>query len=187
MMTQQLELSILAAPLAAIDRRALSQAWYSALHLARPPQSAAPFRQLGPCSVSSSASKTLSDETQFSRARSRDARVPHQVLAKPPPATTAQSSAARIPADRRIAPLSQRIERRFTDSPTPVKRATFSMGRGAARVHVILQTNGNVANLVALCRPDMETIVARALAQAGLALARRGFAIDLRVRGALCS
>ena len=35
MMTQQLEVSILAAPLAAIDRRVLSQAWYSALRLAR--------------------------------------------------------------------------------------------------------------------------------------------------------
>ncbi len=30
-MTQQLEVSILAAPLAAIDRRVLSQAWYAAL------------------------------------------------------------------------------------------------------------------------------------------------------------
>jgi hypothetical protein len=35
MITQQLGYSILTAPLAAIDRRALSQAWYSALHLAR--------------------------------------------------------------------------------------------------------------------------------------------------------
>ncbi len=34
MMTQQLHVSILAAPLAAIDPRALSQAWYSALRLA---------------------------------------------------------------------------------------------------------------------------------------------------------
>ena len=43
MMTQQLEVSILAAPLAAIDRRALSQAWYSALHLAGPDQQGRPF------------------------------------------------------------------------------------------------------------------------------------------------
>ncbi|HEY1429269.1 MAG TPA: hypothetical protein VGF18_06830, partial [Candidatus Tumulicola sp.] len=34
-MTEQLRVSIVAAPLAAIDPRALSQAWYSALHLAR--------------------------------------------------------------------------------------------------------------------------------------------------------
>src|SRR5579863_7674683 len=34
MITQELQVSILAAPLAAMDRRALSQAWYSALGIA---------------------------------------------------------------------------------------------------------------------------------------------------------
>ena len=51
MMTQQLEVSILAAPLAAIDRRALSQAWYSALHLARSDRSLVPSRECGRCAV----------------------------------------------------------------------------------------------------------------------------------------
>ena len=36
MITQQFGFSVLSAPIAATDRRALSQAWYSALHLARP-------------------------------------------------------------------------------------------------------------------------------------------------------
>ena len=48
MMTQQLEVSILAAPLAAIDRRALSQAWYSALHLARPDRRLVPVTRVRP-------------------------------------------------------------------------------------------------------------------------------------------
>src|ERR1700678_3424391 len=50
MMTDRLRVSVVAAPLAAIDPRALSQAWYSALHLARErptqtPQSRATSRE----------------------------------------------------------------------------------------------------------------------------------------------
>lgn len=186
MMTQQLEVSILAAPLAAIDRRALSQAWYSALHLARQDRRLVPARECGPRIVATPKEPKLQDETDLCRPRAAELRVEHFVQIKPLQVTM-QSGAPRISANRGSLPLSQRIERRFAHSTSHLRRATFSMGRGAARVHVILQTNGNVATLVALCRPQMRGVVARALAQARLALATRGVLLDCETRGKRCS
>jgi hypothetical protein len=186
MMTQQLEVSILAAPLAAIDRRALSQAWYSALHLARQDRRLVPAREYGPRIVATPNEPKLQDETDLCRPRAAELRVEHFVQIKPLQVTM-QSGAGRISANRVALPLSQRIERRFAHSTSHLRRATFSMGRGAARVHVILQTNGNVATLVALCRPQMRGVVARALAQARLALATRGVLLDCETRGKRCS
>jgi hypothetical protein len=80
----------------------------------------------------------------------------------------------------RRALLAERIERTFAKAATAPKRATFSMGRGAARVHVILQTSRTGIVLLALCHPDMRVTVARALAQARVALAARGIGIELR-------
>jgi hypothetical protein len=185
MMTQQLEVSILAAPLAAIDRRALSQAWYSALHLARPDRPP-PLRECSPCTLPVPVEAVPKDESESRSPRPAETRVARSVQTKAPK-IAAQPSAPRISANRDAVPLSLRIERRFAHPASQIKRATFSMGRGEARVHVILQTNGNVATLVALCRPQMRTVVARALAQARFALAARGFVLDLETRGERCS
>ncbi|HLY03943.1 MAG TPA: hypothetical protein VKR56_15770 [Candidatus Cybelea sp.] len=186
MMTQQLEVSILAAPLAAIDRRALSQAWYSALYLARPDRQLVPSRDCGPCTAATPLETKPEREAEPPSPRPTELRVARSVQTKPSK-IAAQPSAPRIPANRDAVPLSLRIERRFAHSASHVKRATFSLGRGEARVHVILQTNGNVATLVALCRPQMRTVVARALAQARFALAARGFVVDVDSRGDRCS
>jgi hypothetical protein len=187
MTTERLEVSILAAPLAAIDRRALSQAWYSALHLdrkqARPavqtahrsgaaatiacrPQQRAEHRLLGHCA-------------EYRQTKSSAAR-PTQTLLAP--------NALRSATFRAIFPLSRRIERAFFRPNAAVRRATFSLGRGGARVHVILQSNAGTVTLVALCRPEMRQLVARALAQARLALAARGFeTTTLTNGGSRCS
>lgn len=186
MMTQQLEVSILAAPLAAIDRRALSQAWYSALHLARSDRRIVPSRECSRCPVATPADAAPNHETASLPPRAAGTHVAHAVQTKPSK-IAAQPSPPKIPADRDVVPLSLRIERRFAYSASQIKRATFSMGRGEARVHVILQTNGNVTTLVALCRPQMRTVVARALAHARFALAVRGFVLDLEMRGEQCS
>jgi hypothetical protein len=186
MMTQQLEVSILAAPLAAIERRALSQAWYSALHLARPDRSLVSSRECGRCAVAMPSEATRKRDTRSPSPRADGTRPAHSGQSKASK-ITAQPNQPRIPADRDVVPLSLRIERRFAYSASQIKRATFSMGRGEARVHVILQTNGNAATLVALCRPQMRAVVARALAHARFALAARGFVLDLEMRGERCS
>ncbi len=186
MMTQQLEVSILAAPLAAIDRRALSQAWYSALHLARPDRPLVPLRECSSCTVATPIEPGPKRERESFSPQLAETRVAHSVQTKPSKIAV-QPSAPRISLNRDAVRLSLRIERHFARSASQIKRATFSMGRGEARVHVILQTNGNVATLVALCRPQMRTVVARALAQARFALAARGFVLDLETRGERCS
>jgi hypothetical protein len=94
--------------------------------------------------------------------------------------STQSASAAAPQAGSAIAPnrtgfpLSRRIERTFFRQSAPLRRATFSLGRGRARVHVILQSTASTVTLVALCRPEMRRVVARALAQARWALAARG-------------
>jgi hypothetical protein len=84
--------------------------------------------------------------------------------------------------DRARSVLSRRIELRFTSSSPPVRRATFSLGPGSARVHVIVQTNGNTARLIAICRPELRSVVARALSEARLTLAARGIPVAVTSR-----
>ena len=185
MMTQQLEVSILAAPLAAIDPRALSQAWYAALRLGRRMPSVA---------------ATLTRATDRTLPRTPLHRVPTRLNAVP--VRLARVPRSHAPQERRIceegecvparagrAPLPQlagAIEKAFVDGT--LRRATFSVGRGSARIHVVLQTRGNRTTLIALCRPHLREAVARALAQARVALAARGIGVELRTQGnATCS
>ncbi|MGA8575074.1 MAG: hypothetical protein WB609_05205 [Candidatus Cybelea sp.] len=177
MMTNQLDVSILAAPLAAIDRRALSQAWYSALRLVPQVSPSAPSsarrresavlcgaaRRFGP-------GATRRPNTGVLRLR---------VISKTPtvPNGDRDGTVAMRQAGSR-ARLAERIERTFSDPRTKPKRATFSLGRGRARVHVVLQTGGGRTTLLAICRPELRAVVARALVQARIALANRGVGIE---------
>jgi hypothetical protein len=186
-MTEQLEVSILAAPLAAIDRRTLSQAWYCALRLARDERGAAARVRAQQTAVV----HVLARPRNQMLARSR--RHPATSPAKPAAAKTTLTNAgweARNAIARRSSqtPLAQRIERVFSEPSAQVKRATFAIGQGRARVHVILQTKGGSATLVAICRPEARVFVARALAQARLILATRGIGVELETKGVLgCS
>jgi hypothetical protein len=108
MMTQQLEVSILAAPLAAIDRRALSQAWYSALHLARPDRSPVPPRECGPCTLAAPVKAAPKRDAQSPAPRGAGTSVARPVQTKASK-ITAQPSPPKIPADRDAVPLSLRI------------------------------------------------------------------------------
>jgi hypothetical protein len=180
MMTQQLRASILSAPLAAIDRRALSQAWYSALHVARGAAGVRDARKpLRPC-------KFPSASHAFAKARDASdvqrGRLPEPAIAR------ARSSERRIAAEgvvERRAPhssLARRIEKTFFDPRARADRSTFSLERGGARVHVVLQGKGGRVALIAICSPEQKDTVARALAQARYALASRGIAIDVEER-----
>lgn len=183
MMTHQLEVSILAAPLGAIDRRALSQAWYSALRLApQAPQvqKRSPFdRELMP------AHGGLRNVTpQASRAAHSGTLRSQTIGSKRAANACGRESAAgaRINASR--VRLAERIERAFGSPATNLKRATFSLGPGNARVHVVMQTAGARTTLLAICRPELRDVVARALAQARAALAARGVGIEFCAIGA---
>lgn len=173
MMTHDLQISIIAAPLAAIDRRALSQAWYSALHLAHSNARHVKTRAkpLPPSAV------TIDPRTL------RETSTLRQVCVLPRSTPTGRSVrdpfgdavAARQARGRRDeTPLARAIGDAFFNARSTVKRATFSMRGEGGRVHVVLQTKGNRLTLVALCPPQMHDAVARALSRARLSLRARG-------------
>jgi hypothetical protein len=184
MMTESLQVSILAAPLGAIDRRTLSQAWYSALHIAQSDEPRT-IPQRDRAGTGATVQRPEIFDERAPRSHGDSSKVAGDARGR---RGAASLGAPNGPAARSRSPLAVQIERRFGAAKPRVKRATFAVGRGEARVHVILQTSGNRATLLALCRPEMQTAVARALTQARIALAERGIALDLASnRGVRCS
>jgi hypothetical protein len=184
MMTHELEVSVVAAPLEAIDPRMLSQAWYSALNIAahvRPISAAQP-----------AAGQRFAKAAQAYRVaatRTRQSAKPYLYPKRSVRAVRRRAHAVEPPALRRSpqSRLAARIERTFAAPPVP-RRATFSLGRGNARVHIVLQTTPTRTMLIALCRPELRADVGQALVQARMALAARGIRLDLRaLGGSACS
>ncbi len=176
MMTQQLGFSVLSAPLAAIDRRALSQAWYSALHLAHDgapsavpafetPASASKCKRHAPASATMTSAPTSAPKTRVQTEHQMNGRAPVQ-------------------SDRRAArsPLARKIERAFLHPALHIRRATFSVGESGARVHITLQGSAATLRLVAVCGPSSRASVARALEEARYVLASRGLRLGVVVR-----
>lgn len=174
MMTQQLRAGILSAPLAAIDRRSLSQAWYSALGYAG--QRTAP----GTRSCRRAASGAAEKETGTGITRPETA-ASRRVWLRPctPPGAKRDASASLAAPERRASPsaLGRAIARRFARASSPPARATFSLDGG--RVHVLLRDSGREVRLIALCAPGARVAVARALEQARYALAARGITLGI--------
>lgn len=168
MMTQQLNVCVLSAPLAAIDRRALSQAWYSALHCTTGRQST----EKRPRRREKAAKHVASQPGKTPQAASAASRL--QGASQNKHAAPSLRGATSEP-DRRAhrSPLARRIERKILNEPkTTPRRATFSTG--GKRVHVVVQASANRVRLVAVCHPAIREAVVRALAQARFALASRG-------------
>ncbi|MHB8141017.1 MAG: hypothetical protein ACYDHD_07190 [Vulcanimicrobiaceae bacterium] len=168
---------VLTAPLAATDRRTLSQAWYSALHVQRGamPVEAATSREQGPASPS----------------RRLPQRVPlrcAQTHVASPVGAVALTRDADVHGegivDRRAARLrlAQAIERTFGGRQRRVRRATLKLDGSLGRIHVVLDVRGPCARLVALCAPNARREVASALEQARYALAGRGMTLDVRTQ-----
>lgn len=171
MMTEQLGFSILTAPLAAIDRRALSQAWYSALHLAQgtciqasspKPQTSIPIRERAPRIVEPRGQTRLERRT-----------------ARPKPRVPASKSQAPSVPERRAerSALARHIERTFLNPIARPVRATFTIDGTRARVHVALQTTAEGVRIVAVCPASIRSRVSHALDEARYALAARGISL----------
>ena len=178
-MTEHVNLTVLSVPIAAIDRRALSQAWYSALRLAGRKHSAgeAGVRPHGDAAHTLRHTKCerITPPMAERSARAQTART----------VTARGADAAAAAGDRRAvrSELARRIERAFFEARSPVKRASFAVGEGSARVHVMLARRGERLRLVAICAERVRPAVARALAQARFALAARGIAIEASLAG----
>jgi hypothetical protein len=170
MMTQELNVCVLAAPLAAIDRRALSQAWYSALHCASGKSRPAPRPNVRDAGYRRNGSAAQPAPPEHSEARSGARTTARRENAK----TQDPSVSAEIDRRARRSPLARHIERTFLDPRAMARRATFITG--GKRVHVVVQASAGRVRLVAVCAPAIRETVARALAQARFALASRGIA-----------
>ena len=179
MMTQQVGFSILAAPLAAIDRRSLSQAWYSALHLARAGE-AQPVAARGRNDVAMSEQVAGRAADSHERAGRFKAQSLARVRAQGPRSTSIAAPERRATRSA----LARRIERTFLHPVARPQRATFTVEGTCARVHVALQTTPAGVRIVAVCPPAVAARVARALDEARYALAARGIALRADVNEA---
>lgn len=174
--SEHLGFSVLTVPVAALDRRTLSQAWYSALYGDR--QTPAP-------------AKAQTASPVLRRAPSRR-EVPAQCTGRlrEPAAPAVAHDAVRAPLARggeveRRSPrstLARRIERTFLHSKHAPRKASFALDGEHGRVQIILRSQGSRLKLVAICAPKAKAQVAHALAQARYALALRGIDLESQAR-----
>lgn len=165
----QSQLGMLAAPVACIDRRSLSQAWYSALYgegrakpQASPSVRSADWR---PSVVQHGRAPAAATIHELHRSRPVKGRPRH-------------NAPLRVAGERRALPttLARRIERTLRRAPG-ISRASLCVDAGGARVHLLIRTNGSGLHVVAICSAKVQRDVSAALLQARFALARRGIAL----------
>jgi hypothetical protein len=159
--------AVIATQLAQTDRRALSEAWYSALHLTR---AVAPVPSRAARAVPSTATRSSGVHEPASPAGDRAAAAL--------PALRAQRAAsARIePVNERRRPLTEttrRIERAVAALATvPQANATaHTVDVAGGRVRLLVRSDGRTTRIVALCSRPLREQVERALAGARFALA----------------
>ena len=166
-MQQTTSVAIVATQLAHTDRRALSQAWYSALHLAEhaapKPRSASSARVVAPPSRAGAVADA--------------GNVRGGTPQSHPSSTGAALRGAMTHAADRRAPkteLARRIERALTRRVPREGQASFAVRAAGGRVQLIVRADGERVRVVAVCATTLRERVDRALAQARFALAGRG-------------
>jgi hypothetical protein len=171
-MTTASGVAVVATQLARTDRRALSQAWYSALHLAQTTPAARDAHFAAPATARASAAP-------------RGSAPIHEV--PPAPRTAARPLPARsttaVPADRRAAPTeaARRLERAVAAlARRPAPRPSHTVAIDGGRVTLLVRSDRGATRVVALCREPLRATVERALARARFSLAARGMTVDAR-------
>jgi hypothetical protein len=173
-MTTAPGVAVVATQLAQTDRRALSQAWYSALHLDRSDvrAAAAPRR----------ATYAVAPGAQRPRAASPSERVPAQASTHGAASNrhAAHANRAAVPLERRRLPTdaTRRVERaveRIVHAPHQRTSQTIAIDGG--RVTLLVRSEPGATRIVALCSEPVRAGVERALAHARFVLAARGRAV----------
>ena len=173
--SRELRFSVMSAPIAASDRRALSQAWYSALYGAGAPRAHTRLPAAVPAPQKSVAPSTLGrrapGETQstFAAARAQTER-------------TVRNEG--LQTERRAArsQLARRIEMLARQPRASHRAATFELDGAHGRVRVLVRCAPGRVHLIAICSRRAKAAVASALAQARYALAPRGIAVPAQTR-----
>jgi hypothetical protein len=169
-------IDVLTTQLAATDRRALSQAWYSALHLAEhsPRGIIASGRRAGTTQA------TTVSRGPSTRAPSPDTPGPAHAATSTARAVTRGRTSETVAAERRVAksPLARKLERALAHHGCE-HPSSFALRSADGRIHLTIRTDGARTRLVAICAPSLRARVERALAQARFALAGRGLMTEV--------
>lgn len=174
---EQLQFSVLTAPVATLDRRALSQAWYSALY--GNGKGTATAKAAEPIAAAQNAAAPRSpNEARFIPGQCEGAAALRSSANRTP------ERAEGTPQDRRAprSTLARKIERAFLRPHSRSRKTSFTVEGDYGRVHVLLQSSGSQLKLIAICPPKARPHVAAALAQARYALAMRGIDLDAAAR-----
>jgi len=175
MTTAARSVAVVATRLPDIDRRALSQAWFSALHLAEPATGRAP-----------AARPATAPPGGGGRPQRESAEIAKPLGGTRVPQRTDTSRLASIPlpqTERRKGggELARRIERAIVKhvAREPQRAAAIAIDAGDGRVHLLVRTDRATTRIVALCSPHLRERVDRALAHARFALAACGTRIEV--------
>ncbi len=163
-----MEIAVIASRLPYIDRRSLSEAWFSALHLASDAPLASHVPERRTAAVASASGHV----------------APRRGTARPPASTHGQLLPNRAPRTRTLvgesfAPRDVRRTARTGHAHVlarsyPAFRTSLTVGVAKERVQLLLRREGATLHVVALCRPEIAELVRRALACAGAHLRTRG-------------
>jgi hypothetical protein len=176
---QQIDrIDVLTAQLAETDRRALSQAWYSALHLAETAPRGSHRIAVGRCLPGAAAAAAR-------QATSRGTPLRATTAVDRATATARESARRRGPAApglERRAPktvLARRLERALIRRVPRAAVTSFALRAGTGRIRLLVRSDGSRTRVVAVCPLSLRDRVERALAQARFALAGRGVAAEV--------
>ena len=168
-MTASDGVAVIATRIAQTDRRALSEAWYSALHLAHdaPPARSAAARRVpsGP---------ELAASARVGPAQADGKRVATPLSAHARRAAGMQGVALperRRPPNEIARRIERAVERLSARRPVP---AAHTLDVAGGRVRLLVHHDGRALRIVALCSSPLRDVVERALASARFALAGTG-------------
>jgi hypothetical protein len=179
MNTATRSVAVVATQLPLIDRRALSQAWFSALHVAQSSGAVVPRGRAlsAPAPERASAPRRSPSGQQVmapGNPRGRGPAPAHGRSAGPPNAAAVERRSA-------SGELARRIERAIVRQwpRMPARLATIAIDAGEGRVQLLIRTDGAATRIVALCAPHVRERVDRALAHARFALAASGVRVEV--------
>lgn len=169
--TEDLSFSVLTAPIATVDRRVLSQAWYSALyHGARKPDDPKAAAVPQSCGTARRGRVPANPADRSRGGRMQPAHLANGVK-KPEHGGLLERRSEK-------STLARKIERTLMGKEPRPHGARFSIAGEHGRVHVLIRAEGLHVKLVAICARSAATQVAQALAHARYALALRGIRLD---------
>ena len=163
------------------DRRALSEAWFSALHLAHDAPAEPTVGQHAKTIADSPArghGQTMRERTPDATPR-RERSVSVDRAARRA-AFAGLDAPARRASDIRSADVSRGSFERARSYP-PFRTSLTLEGANGTRVHLIVRRVGPTLHVVALCPPSVEHLVRRALASADIHFRARGERIQIDV------